>query len=73
MEGARAARPDLPVVATMTFDTRGFTMMGVSPAEAVAALAELGVAAAGGNCGNGPDEIEGVMDGMHSVRGPACR
>ena len=43
-------------------------MMGVSPAEAVSALAELGLAAIGGNCGNGPDEIEGVVHGMHQAR-----
>jgi methionine synthase I (cobalamin-dependent) len=65
--GARQAAPELPVVATMTFDTRGFTMMGVSPADAVAALAELGLAAGGGNCGNGPDEIEGVIHGMRTA------
>jgi 5-methyltetrahydrofolate--homocysteine methyltransferase len=51
----------------MTFDTRGYTMMGVSPAQAVAALHELGAAAAGGNCGNGPDEIEGVIAGMRQA------
>jgi 5-methyltetrahydrofolate--homocysteine methyltransferase len=62
--GARQAAPDLPVVATMTFDTRGFTMMGVSPADALAALSGMGLAAAGGNCGNGPDEIEGVIHAM---------
>ena len=67
VEGARQAAPDVPIVATMTFDTRGFTMMGVSPAEAVAALGELGLAAIGGNCGNGPDEIEGVVHGMHTT------
>ncbi|HEU5103962.1 MAG TPA: homocysteine S-methyltransferase family protein [Roseiflexaceae bacterium] len=67
--GARQAAPDLPVVATMTFDTRGFTMMGVSPADAVAALSELGLAAIGGNCGNGPDEIEGVIHGMRVALG----
>jgi len=67
--GARQAAPDLPVVATMTFDTRGFTMMGVSPADAVAALSELGLAAGGGNCGNGPDEIEGVIHGMRVALG----
>jgi 5-methyltetrahydrofolate--homocysteine methyltransferase len=67
VEGARQAAPDLPVVATMTFDTRGFTMMGVSPAEAVAALVELGLAAGGGNCGNGPAEIEGVIHGMRQA------
>lgn len=65
--GARQAAPDLPVVATMTFDTRGFTMMGVSPAQAVAELAELNLAALGGNCGNGTDEIEGVVFGMHQT------
>ncbi|HWQ14720.1 MAG TPA: homocysteine S-methyltransferase family protein [Roseiflexaceae bacterium] len=67
VEGARRAAPHLPIVATMTFDTRGYTMMGVSPAQAVAALQELGVVAAGGNCGNGPDEIEGVIAGMRAA------
>lgn len=68
VEGARRAAPQLPVVATMTFDTRGFTMMGVSPTEAITALAELGLAAIGGNCGNGPDEIEAVVYAMHQAR-----
>src|SRR5262249_8858919 len=54
VDGARQAAPDLPVVATMTFDTRGFTMMGVSPAEAIEALSELGLAAGGGHFGNRP-------------------
>ena len=67
IEGARLAAPDLPVVATMTFDTRGFTMMGVSPADAISALAELNVAAIGGNCGNGPDELEAVIYAMSLV------
>ena len=67
VEGARQAAPHLPVVATMTFDTRGFTMMGVSPDEAVHALTELGLTAIGGNCGNGPGEIEGVIAGMHQA------
>ncbi|MFN8502601.1 homocysteine S-methyltransferase family protein [Kouleothrix sp.] len=62
--GARQAAPQLPIAATMTFDTRGFTMMGVSPAQAVAELGELGLAAFGGNCGNGTAEIEGVIFGM---------
>src|SRR5262245_27003407 len=66
--GARRAAPDLPVVATMTFDTRGFTMMGVSPAEAIEALEALDLAAVGGNCGNGPAEIEGVIYAMREAR-----
>lgn len=64
VEGARQAS-SLPIVATMTFDTRGFTMMGVSPAAALDALQEMGLAAFGGNCGNGPAEIEGVIKAMH--------
>lgn len=70
VEGARRGAPGLPVVATMTFDTRGFTMMGVSPAEAVAAYAELGLPAGGGNCGNGPAEIEAVIAGMAAAGPP---
>lgn len=65
--GCGEGAPGLPIVATMTFDTRGFTMMGVSPADAVAALRSLGLAAMGGNCGNGPDEIEGVIAGMQAA------
>jgi 5-methyltetrahydrofolate--homocysteine methyltransferase len=67
VEGARSAAPQLPIVTTMTFDTRGFTMMGVSPAQAIEALAALNVAAIGGNCGNGPDELEAVLVGMRTV------
>jgi len=59
VEGARAAS-DLPVCATLSFDTAGRTMMGVTGANAVARLAELGVDAIGANCGNGPAEIERI-------------
>lgn len=67
LEGCRRAAPDLPVVATMTFDTRGRTMMGVTPEAAVAALEEFDVVALGANCGNGPDEIEAVIGKMHGA------
>jgi len=64
--GARAVS-DLPVVTTMTFDTNGRTMMGVSPVQALESVSELGPIALGGNCGNGPGEIEGVIHAMHSA------
>ena len=67
VEGVRKAAPDMPVITTMTFDTRGHTMMGVSPERAVKALCELGAAAVGGNCGNGPDEILAVIKKMHAA------
>jgi len=58
---------DLPVCATMTFDTRGHTMMGVSPQQAYEALKGWKLAAIGANCGNGPDEIEAVIYAMHQL------
>jgi 5-methyltetrahydrofolate--homocysteine methyltransferase len=67
VEAARDAAPDLPVTVTMTFDTKGRTMMGVKPSAAVTALTELNVHALGGNCGNGPAEIESVIEQMRAA------
>jgi len=64
VEGVRAVT-NLPVAATMSFDTNGRTMMGVTPARAVRTMKEWGLVAVGGNCGNGIAEIEGVIDAMH--------
>jgi 5-methyltetrahydrofolate--homocysteine methyltransferase len=54
----------VPLLTTMTFDTRGHTMMGVTPEQAIDALHGWGAAAVGGNCGNGPDEILEVIEKM---------
>ena len=67
IEGVRRVAPAIPVIATMTFDTRGHTMMGVSPEQAVAALTAWGADAIGGNCGNGPDEMLGVIERMRAA------
>jgi len=67
IQGAMDAAPDTPVIATMSFDTRGHTMMGVSPEKAAAALLEAGAAAVGGNCGNGPDELIPVLERMRAA------
>lgn len=67
MEGVRRASADVALVTTMTFDTRGRTMMGVTPERAVAALAEWGADAIGGNCGNGPDELVRVVTRMRAA------
>jgi len=67
ISGVRRVSTDIPIIATMTFDTRGHTMMGVSPEEAVATLAGLGADAIGGNCGNGPDELLPVIERMRAV------
>jgi len=67
IQGAMDAAPGVPVIATMSFDTRGHTMMGVSPEKAAAALLEAGAVAVGGNCGNGPDELIPVLERMHAA------
>lgn len=67
IEGVRRVAPEIPLIATMTFDTRGRTMMGVTPEQAAQALAGWGADAVGGNCGNGPGEVEAVIEKMHSA------
>ncbi len=67
IEGVRQAAPGIALIATMTFDTRGHTMMGVTPEQAVASLVAWGADAVGGNCGNGPDELLPVIARMHAA------
>ena len=66
IEGAQSVS-DLPLVATMTFDTHGHTMMGVKPEQAVEFLKDYDLTAIGANCGNGPGEIEAVVTAMRTV------
>ncbi len=51
VEGAQQSAPDLPILATMSFDTKGRTMMGVKPEQAATSLSALGVDVIGANCG----------------------
>ncbi len=67
VEGCRSVDPDLPIVMTMSFERGGRTLMGVTPAQAIDALEGFGALAVGGNCGSGLDEIEVVIDEMHSA------
>jgi len=67
IDGVRRVAPEIPLVTTMTFDTRGHTMMGVSPERAAKAMLSWGADAIGGNCGNGPDELIPVMEKMRAV------
>lgn len=65
VEGAReATKGEVPIAVTMTFDTRGHTMMGVSPTQTLETIHGWGIRYIGGNCGNGPEEIERVMEEM---------
>jgi len=51
IEGVRRAS-DLPIIASMSFDTHVHTMMGVSPDIAAVELSRLEVTAIGANCGH---------------------
>ena len=68
--GARVT--GLPIVCTMSFDTAGHTMMGISGpqmAEATQAMTPHPMAI-GANCGIGPSELLAVLVQMKEVLGP---
>ena len=58
---------DLPIAVTMSFDTAGRTMMGVTGTQAATRLTELGVAAMGANCGNNLPDTEAALLEMQTV------
>ncbi|HIC87883.1 MAG TPA: hypothetical protein EYP04_00545 [Anaerolineae bacterium] len=64
VEGARHAAPDIPIFATMTFDTHGRTMMGVTPKQAADLLHGLAVTAFGVNCGRSLEENDAAVMAM---------
>ena len=68
VNAAHEIAPDLPVIATMSFDTNLRTMMGVKPAQAVAKLSSLGVRIIGANCGRGMDEMRIIAKEMIEAR-----
>ncbi|MFQ6612847.1 MAG: homocysteine S-methyltransferase family protein [Fidelibacterota bacterium] len=60
VQAAKAVDPEIPVMATMTFDKtpRGyFTVMGVSVKAAVTGLENSGAEIIGSNCGNGIENM----------------
>ena len=69
---AGAAQTGLPVVATMTFDTRGRTMMGLTCEAAMRLCDDLAVrpAAFGANCGTGPAQLVESVLGLMRAAGP---
>jgi 5-methyltetrahydrofolate--homocysteine methyltransferase len=59
------------VICTMTFDKSPdgsfFTMMGVSPADMVAAMLDAGATIIGANCGNGMENMIGVVKEIRAI------
>ena len=70
VQGAMAT--DLPVVVTMSFDTNGRTMMGITPEAAVALFERLPrrPIAFGANCGTGPGQLLATVLGLQDAAGP---
>ncbi|MBW6511992.1 MAG: homocysteine S-methyltransferase family protein [Desulfuromonadaceae bacterium] len=57
----------LPVVAMMTFEDNGRSVLGTSPEAAIVTLDALGADVIGSNCGLGPDGIYDVLSKMRTV------
>ncbi|MGI9602833.1 MAG: betaine--homocysteine S-methyltransferase [Acidimicrobiales bacterium] len=58
---------DLPIIATMSFDTAGRTMMGVTGRQAAVLAVELGIEGIGANCGNNLADTEAAVTEMLSA------
>jgi 5-methyltetrahydrofolate--homocysteine methyltransferase len=70
---AGALTTDLPVVVTLSFDTNGRTMMGITPEAAAALMARLPrrPVAFGANCGTGPGQLLATVIGLAGAAGEA--
>jgi len=58
---------DLPIIAQMTFNEEGRTIMGNTPEEVVAVLDALGADVIGANCSTGPQPVYRVIQEMLKV------
>lgn len=58
---------DLPIVATMSFDTNRRTMMGVKPEDATVKLRAMGADVVGANCGTGVPDNLFALEQMHNA------
>lgn len=64
-----AASTGLPFATTMSFDTVGSTMMGVSPTDFVQFMEQFQAFAYGANCGVGPDQLMQTIGEMKRAGG----
>lgn len=68
LRGSRRAT-DLPVVATLSFDTAGRTMMGLTGTEAGRRLSDLGIDGIGANCGANLADTEAAVADIRDAAG----
>ncbi len=67
---AGARRTGLPVVTTLSFDTNGRTMMGVTPADLAGLCQRHHLAACGSNCGVGAAEVVASIVNLAAAADP---
>lgn len=70
IEGAR--RVGLPVVTTLSFDTNGRTMMGITPGELAGLSHKHRLAACGSNCGVGAAELVASIANLAAAADPSA-
>jgi 5-methyltetrahydrofolate--homocysteine methyltransferase len=70
LAGARAT--GLPVVATLSFDTNGRTMMGVTPSDLAGLHRKHHFAACGSNCGVSPSELVASIVNLAAAADPSA-
>src|SRR5487761_92941 len=70
IEGAR--RTGLPIVTTLSFDTNGRTMMGITPAELAGLSRRHHLAGCGSNCGVGAAELVASIVNLAAAADPAA-
>jgi methionine synthase I (cobalamin-dependent) len=68
--GARST--GLPVIATLSFDTNGRTMMGITPSELAGLHRKHQLAACGSNCGTGPSELVACIINLATASDPSA-
>jgi 5-methyltetrahydrofolate--homocysteine methyltransferase len=68
--GARTTA--LPIVATLSFDTNGRTMMGITPSELATLHRRHQLAACGSNCGTGPAELVACIVNLATAVDPTA-
>ena len=64
---AREAAPDIPIIASMTFDPGGTVADGSTPEQVASALRGWGADAIGVNCGDGPQLALAIAEGLRGV------
>jgi 5-methyltetrahydrofolate--homocysteine methyltransferase len=63
----RELSPSIPVIAMLTFDDNGRTVLGTSPEAAAITLESVGADIVGSNCGLGVDGIYDILSAMRRV------